>query len=300
MTTATNPPNAQRALVDLDVEFISLVDRPANGKPLVLKSAEGKRVHTFAIVKTDDEQMRAYGIVYAPGEVDSQGDTANTEVILRAANRFMRQARTENVDAQHSFSREAAFVAESWIVRKGDPLFGDQPEGAWAVGIQIGDPALWRRLKSGELAGLSLAGMAETEQLGGTAGVSKDDQPPGWFSRFINSLRGNEMNEDDVRRIAGEAAASAATDAVKKALAEAGVAKNDQGSESAGNGASGNAGAQSGAPAGADALTKADFDGLRTSLLGEVKAALTDALTKGAGEGGLSDDRPTYDPALGV
>ncbi|MCP5230666.1 MAG: hypothetical protein H6931_17665 [Burkholderiaceae bacterium] len=298
MTTAANPPNAQRALIDLDVEFISLVDRPANGKPLVLKSAEGKRVHTFAIAKTDDEQMRAYGIVYAPGEVDSQGDTASADVIKRAANKFMRAGRAENVDKNHNFSREQAYVAESWIVRKGDPLFPDQVD-AWAVGIQIGDPLLWRSLKSGDLTGLSLAGMAETEQLGGTAGVTKDDQPPGWFTKlFGNTLKTkeNEMNEDDVRRIVGETVG----DAVTKALAEAGVAKNNQGSDGAGNGAGGNAGAQSGGPAGTDAVTKADLTALADSLTKALKDGIADALTKGAGEGGMSDDRPTYDPTLGV
>lgn len=148
-------------LTQLSVSFISLVRTPATGKGLTLKS-DG-RAQTIRIVKADDERMMAYGIVYAPDEVDSHGDTADSATIRRAAYEFMREGRAKNVDREHSFAPETHYVAESWLLRAGDPMFPDEPEGAWAVGIQIGDPDVWADLKSGALTGISLAGIARVD-----------------------------------------------------------------------------------------------------------------------------------------
>lgn len=152
-------------ITDLHVTFISLVKRPATGKSVILR-ADDQRATCFAVRKMDAALQRVYGIVYAPGEVDSQGDTADAAVIRRAATRFLREYNQSNVDVEHSFSTELAVVAESWLVRSGDPLFPEEPDGAWAVGIQIYDPELWARLEAGELTGLSLAGMARYENSG--------------------------------------------------------------------------------------------------------------------------------------
>lgn len=150
-------------LTNLSVSFISLVRAPATGKPLTLKSAAGERGELIRIAKTDDERMMAFGIVYAPNQADSHGDQADAATIRRAAYEFMREGRARNVDREHSFTPEMAYVAESWIVRAADPLFPEEPEGAWAVGIQIGDPDIWKALKAGELAGISLAGVAHAQ-----------------------------------------------------------------------------------------------------------------------------------------
>ncbi|MEG9884170.1 MAG: XkdF-like putative serine protease domain-containing protein [Hyphomicrobiales bacterium] len=173
-------------LKDLTVKYISLVKSPATGKGLTLKSldCEARRETTFAIDKTDDERMVAYGIVYAPDEVDSHGDSADAETIRKAAYEFMRDQRLKNIDANHSSQPEDAYVAESWIVRAGDALFPAERPGSWAVGIRVGDPALWRQLKSGELTGLSLAGTARVKHRSDTTA----DRMPGWFERFLKSI----------------------------------------------------------------------------------------------------------------
>ncbi len=147
-------------LTNLSVSFISLVRAPATGKPLMLKTAAGQRGEMIRIARTDDARMMAFGIVYAPDQPDSHGDSADAATIRRAAYEFMREGRSRNVDLEHSFTPEMAYVAESWIVRAADPLFPAEPEGSWAVGIQIGDPEIWRQLKAGDLTGISLAGIA--------------------------------------------------------------------------------------------------------------------------------------------
>lgn len=217
-------------LKDLSVTFLSLVKAPATGKGLTLKSAKpGERAGMFDIVKTDDERLIAYGIVYAPDQEDSHGDTADARTIRRAAYEFMREGRLKNIDTEHSFSAQMAYVAESWLVRKGDELFPDEPEGAWAVGIQINDADLWQSLKAGELTGISLAGVARHEP--GPADpqhpqwTQKDeDTPPRWFARLFPTLKTTpketpEMNEDKVREILRAEVGDAVKDALKSALA---------------------------------------------------------------------------------
>ncbi len=182
----------KRQLTDIRVEFISLVARPATGKKLTLK-CDGTPA-TFEIVKMDPQLHRAYGIVYTPDVEDSQGDRASKEEIFKAATDFMRNGRVQNVDVEHSFSQAGAFVAESWIVRKGDAMFPKEPEGAWAVGIQVENIDLWADLEKGNLVGLSLAGVAVAEP------ATKSTAAKGWPERlksFITTTRkgGNDMDK---------------------------------------------------------------------------------------------------------
>ncbi len=177
-------------LADLSVQFISLVKRPANGRGVVLKCAAGGRA--VRLTKADGKMHRLYGIVYAPDEVDAQGDWTDAETIRKAADEWMRAGRAMQVDQEHDFQPVAAFVAESWLVRAGDPLFPAEREGAWAVGIQIEDAALWAQIEAGEVEGLSLAGTARTEK--------------GWLARWFNPRKGDpEMTPEDVKAIVREA-----------------------------------------------------------------------------------------------
>lgn len=224
-------------LTDLSVSFLSLVKTPATGKGLTLKSKDGERPIPFELVHKNDDMMRAYGVVYAPDQEDAHGDTASADTIRRAATEFMREGRLKNIDAEHSFTAEMAFVAESWLVRKGDALFADEPEGSWAVGIQIGDPDLWKQLKSGELTGISLAGIArmepEPEDPANQRYTEKDaENVPGWFAAFVKAVTGatptkdpieeTEMDENEVQGIVRDTLKAELGPAIKDALKSAG------------------------------------------------------------------------------
>lgn len=150
-------------LKNLRISFISLVPKGANGRKVVLKTAEGDPAHTLErpIVKADPGNQRIYSIVYAPDEVDAQGEYATAEEIEKAAYEFMKGLNALNVDVKHSFQPEGAFVAESWLVRKGDPLFPDEAEGAWAVGIKVEDPQLWQEVEKGGYQAVSMGGLAD-------------------------------------------------------------------------------------------------------------------------------------------
>lgn len=221
-------------LTDLSVSFLSLVKTPATGKGLTLKAAEGQRPAAFDLVVKNDDMMRAYGVVYAPDQEDAHGDTAAADTIRRASTEFMREGRLKNIDTEHSFTSEMAFVAESWLVRKGDALFPDEPEGAWAVGIQIGDPDLWKQLKSGELTGISLAGIARMEPEPDDPAhprYTEKDAEVSLIARLIKALTGappqepveeTDMTEDEVQALVGETLKSDLPDALKDALKSAG------------------------------------------------------------------------------
>lgn len=165
-------------LKDLEVEFISLVRSPANGLPLVLKQV-GSRV--FQLEKMDEERQVAYGIVYAPEMVDAQNDFADRFEIEKAAYRFMKAKRQDQVDQNHDFEPiKGAYIAESWLVKGGDPWF--PMEGAWAVGIKVEDPTVWAALKNGELQGLSMAGGAVREE------VAKEGDDPATLAQLVQTL----------------------------------------------------------------------------------------------------------------
>lgn len=152
-----------KELKDITVTHISLVKAGANKKNFIYKSDETEPTWTkdIEIKKTDEKKGIVYGIVYSPDEVDTQGDFAKAEEIEKAAYNFMKAKRLDNIDKDHTFKKEKAYVCESWIVRKGDPLFKDEKEGSWAVGIKIEDEKLKKQIEKGEIKALSMAGVAK-------------------------------------------------------------------------------------------------------------------------------------------
>ncbi len=192
-------------LRDMKVDFLSLVSKGANGKRIIWKAgqspapdgktggnkpegADAFETPLRKLVKSDEKRM-VYGIVYGPGQVDSQGEYAEKGEIEKAAYGFMKGLRLLNVDAQHDFDPKAAFVAESWITKGADPLFPDEPEGSWAVGIRVEDEALWASVKKGELAGLSMAGYAAKVRKGEDGVLAKMEQ---FFTRLLKAVEGAE------------------------------------------------------------------------------------------------------------
>lgn len=219
-------------LRDMKVDFISLVSKGANGKRIIWKAgnerpegADAFETPLRKLVKSDEKRV-VYGIVYGPGQVDSQGEYAERGEIEKAAYGFMKGLRLLNVDAQHDFDPRAAFVAESWITKGADPLFPEEPEGSWAVGIRVEDEALWASVKKGELAGLSMAGYAAKVRKGEEGLLAKMEQ---LLARLLKAAEGAEAKnaqpgqsaeaEPGAGAPAGEAAAEAeAVAKIAKAL----------------------------------------------------------------------------------
>lgn len=154
-------------LSNIAISHISLVKQGANGKEVIYKSTDKEPTYKkdIQIMKNDEERGVLYGIVYSPDDVDSQGDEASAKEIQKAAYSFMKNRNTINVDKDHDFINKDAYIAESWILRKGDEIFPNEKEGSWAVAVQLESEELKSAVKKGEIAGLSMAGVAKKEAI---------------------------------------------------------------------------------------------------------------------------------------
>lgn len=154
-----------------NITHISLVKAGANKKNIIYKSSKKNPNYEkmIKISKNDEEKGVVYGIVYSPDEIDTQGETADAKEIEKAAYTFMKGLNGTNIDREHDFKPDGAYVAESWIVRENDALFKSEKIGSWAVAIKLENDELKEAVKNGEIAGLSMAGTAERE------GINKSD-----------------------------------------------------------------------------------------------------------------------------
>ncbi|MBX9634566.1 MAG: hypothetical protein K2X44_06260, partial [Magnetospirillum sp.] len=152
------------------------------------------------------------------------GHWADASTIRKAMERFMRNALTGNVDKQHNWAKQDAWVVECWTIRKDDPLFPDEPEGSWAAGVKVLDPDLWKSLKAGQYTGFSLAGYGELQPPPNQAPQAQ----PSWLDKFLKSLETIVNKKDDAVPMTPEeqaAMAATVTDQVIKALETKGLIK---------------------------------------------------------------------------
>src|SRR4051794_28152419 len=89
----------------LRVQFISLVKHPANKRPVLIKSSDGVQFEIpIRLLRKDSLSRILYGVVYEPGLIDPQGDSASSDVIKNAAHEFLRLGLVKMVDFQHDFA----------------------------------------------------------------------------------------------------------------------------------------------------------------------------------------------------
>jgi len=201
-------PEPKRKLKNLDVQFISLVDKGANQRELIWKSREkpdspgeaglSDFSHTVAVRKVDQEKRLIYSIVYPPGESDAHGDTMEAAEIEKAAHNFLAKKRTDQVDKQHNEDPGEGLVVESYIIGKNDVNFPDDPAGSWAVVIKVVNDDTWEEVKKGEITGVSLGGWAETEDL------TKQTKSQSPFKEFLQRMKDSFMSGKVDKDFAGK------------------------------------------------------------------------------------------------
>lgn len=188
-----------RRINKASVEFISLVPKGANKMPVLYK-ADGT-VEFDTLSKASEDAGELLNVVYTPEHRDSQGDIADARVIKEMA--YDAAQRGLAIDVRHNgkaLPREAAYLAESFLVAKGDSRFQDWKDtdgqavdltGAWATVIKINDPELRRLYREGEWGGVSMAGQAEVV-------TQKEDDAPGWFTKALHALGLKATREEAV------------------------------------------------------------------------------------------------------
>jgi hypothetical protein len=162
---------AKKRILKAKIDFISLCPKGANTLKTVYKAEDGQDQDvSFSVLSKDmTEQGELLAVVYSPDLVDSQGDTASAEVIKEMAYGFARDGK--GIDIRHNselVAKEAAFIAESFIIQKDDPRFkgfkdyeGTEIDvtGGWGAVIKIEDEDLRKKYKSGEWGGISMGGL---------------------------------------------------------------------------------------------------------------------------------------------
>ena len=176
------------------IKWVSLCPAGKNGLPVLFKADGTFEVQMLS--KMDTEGLLT-ALVYAPDLVDSDGDFADAQTVKEMAYSFQKEG--GRLDLRHNgqaLDADQAWIAETFIVQKGDPRFdgfqtrkGDKvdPTGSWGMIIKVEDPNLRKLYSEGKWHGVSLAGEAE-----------KEDAGPGWFRRmFTKPKESSKMEKED-------------------------------------------------------------------------------------------------------
>lgn len=98
------------------------------------------------------EYHYVFGEVYAPLQVDTDGETMTAGDIQKLAHDFLSDG-GGTIDINHNhIPAEGIEVVESFIARSGDPEYR---EGAWVLGLRMKEGQVWDAIKAGELNGFS-------------------------------------------------------------------------------------------------------------------------------------------------
>ena len=168
---AAGKPGKHRVL-KARVKFLSLVKKGANKMPVLYKDESASLIEFKTLMKAADGEDvgELLTVTWAPEFRDSDQTIASAEVIKEVA--YSHAECGFNLDLFHdgnALTREQAFVAESFIIQKGDPRFADWKDndgnpvdvtGGWGNVIKIKSPELRAAVRSGELSGVSVYGPA--------------------------------------------------------------------------------------------------------------------------------------------
>ena len=127
-------------------------------------------MNTFALISKDDERREVYGwasvITNADGSpvIDTQDDMISAAELEKAASHYVLKSRDGGVMHEETGVAKliASLVTTPEIVKALFPAVyaGAIPTG-WVVGFRVTDEKVWKRVKSGELAGFSIHGVGD-------------------------------------------------------------------------------------------------------------------------------------------
>lgn len=152
--------NKSIEMTDVQISFISLVDRPANKRTFLITKGDDKLLEC-RILKADDDRHVITSVVYEPMVKDAHDNFMTAEQIEKAAHWFLKNG--NKVDFQHNFDpAEGCAVVESYIVPE-DMEIGGEPvtKGTWVASIEVKNEELWDMVQKGEITGFSMGGIGK-------------------------------------------------------------------------------------------------------------------------------------------
>ena len=212
-----------RRIIEADIKFVSLCPAGMNGIQTLYKSAD-KRAEFRGVTKAStefDEKGEIHACVWAPNRIDREGDWADTSTVEKMAHAFARNGLSiDMVHNEVALSKDDVFVAENFIIQKGDPRFEGMKDhegkdigdltGGWGIVLKVLNEDLKKAYREGAWNGVSMAGPA----------VVADEAPP-IDDRLVAAMksalgiRDTENQEVDVTKEEMEALLKAQTDSLK-------------------------------------------------------------------------------------
>ena len=153
---------------ELAIDAISLVTSPAIEQDFVFF---GKEKNNLTFAKVDEEKRMLVSPALIPNKQIFRHDP-NTdsdyyvyfskETVRKASELYLKHNNHHKATYQHQDRVSGVLTVESWI-KEGDSdkskLYGyDLPDGTWFVKMKIENDELWKKIKDGELKGLSIEG----------------------------------------------------------------------------------------------------------------------------------------------
>lgn len=237
----------RRRIKSAKITHVSLCRAGKNKQPTIFKAEGQNRVRLESLCKAAegfDEKGELLAVVYAPEYRDSDGDIADAEAIKEAAYSFAKSG--QGIDIEHDtkvLPKDAAYVAESFLIHKGDERFANWTDvdgntvdvtGGWGMVVKIDDPELRSLYKSGDWNGVSMFGTAEVVAEKADTDVDK------FMAAFMDrlgmrahvSVYGDlEMTPDELKQLFKSeitpSIASAVAEGVKEAFAKSEPPKDD-------------------------------------------------------------------------
>ena len=153
---------------ELAIDAISLVSAPAIEQDFVFF---GKEKNNLTFAKVDEEKRMLVSPALIPEKTifryDPQTDSEyfvyfSKETVRKASELYLKHNNHHKATYEHQDRVSGVLTVESWI-KEGDmdksKMFGyDLPNGTWFVKMRIENDDLWRKIKDGELKGLSIEG----------------------------------------------------------------------------------------------------------------------------------------------
>lgn len=194
-----------------DVEFLSLCKRGRNKLKTIYKADDDSVEFQAHVLKADDFEERGelLAVVYAPNMADKDGDFADAEAIQDMAHGYLRKgAKIDTYHDEQALSEDQVYVAESFVIQKGDPRFegqvtyDDEPvdvTGGWGVLIKVDDPEIRKAYGKDGWQGISL---------GGNALMADEELTPAKKASVAKSLankKENAMTPEEIAKAVADA-----------------------------------------------------------------------------------------------
>ena len=155
---------------EITIDAISLVTEPAIAENFVYFN---KAKHNLTLAKVDEEQKLLVSPALIPNKHIFRFDAETNQeyyvyfteaTVKKASEMYLKYNNNNNATVQHENKITGVHTVESWIVQ--DPemdkskLYGYEniPKGTWFVSMKIENDEIIKRIKDGELRGLSIEG----------------------------------------------------------------------------------------------------------------------------------------------